>query len=385
MIIKRKRKPNFIGWLLGPLWGLDSTHRRPDFVLLIVVGLILFLGLVFLSSASSTLGYLRFDDAYRFVKQQLTHGILPGLAAFLIFIRIPYTFYKKFTWIWLIFSLILLIVVLISGNQYGSAQSWINFGGFSFQPSELVKLFFILFLAGWLTSQGDQIKDFKRGLIPFVIFLSLVCLLLMLQPDLGTFGIIAFVSLAMFFAAGARFWHLLTLIGAGLGAFGAIILAAPYRLNRISAWLNPDIDPQGISWQVKQSLIAIGSGGWFGEGLGASRQKSYLPQAANDSIFAIVAEEIGFVFTFLFLILFIILVQRGFRLIKKTPDKYAQLIVLGIIVMLAFQFFVNIAGMLALVPLTGVPLPFVSLGGSNMIIGLISIGILANISKCSKN
>lgn len=365
--------------------GWDATHRRPDFILLIVVGLILFLGLIFLSSASSTLGYLRFDDAYRFVKQQLTHGILPGLVAFLIFIRIPYTFYKKFTWIWLILSLLLLIAVLISGNQYGSAQSWIDLGSFSFQPSELVKLFFILFMAGWLTDQGDQIKDFKKGLLPFVIFLSLVCLLLMLQPDLGTFAIIAFVGMAMFFGAGARFWHLLILLGAGLGAFGAMILAAPYRLNRISAWLNPDIDPQGISWQVKQSLIAIGSGGWFGEGLGASRQKSYLPQAANDSIFAIIAEEIGFVFTCLFLILFIVLVQRGFRLIKKTPDKYGQLVILGVIVMLSFQFFVNIAGMLSLMPLTGVPLPFVSLGGSNMIIGLISIGILANISKCSKN
>jgi cell division protein FtsW len=160
-----------------------------------------------------------------------------------------------------------------------------------------------------------------------------------------------------------------------------MIKAAPYRMNRFVAWLNPDFDPQGIGWQIKQSLIAIGSGGWLGLGLGSSRQKSYLPMPANDSIFAVVAEEIGFIFTIIFLALFAILMLRGFRIIRHSEDNFAKLIALGITIWISLQIFINIAGMLQLLPLTGVPLPFISLGGSNLMVTLLSMGILANISR----
>ena len=283
----------------------------------------------------------------------------------------------------LILSIILLLLVLFTnlGNEYGTATSWIHFAGISFQPSEIVKLLFILFLAGWLNRKADDIKCLKVGVVPFTIILLIISVLIAKQPDIGTLMIIVLIALTMYFIAGAKLTHLISMVSIGLLGLFAMIKAAPYRLSRFTAWLNPDFDPQGIGWQIKQSLIAVGSGGWLGLGLGDSRQKSYLPMPANDSIFAVIAEEIGFVFTLGFLTLFVILMMRGFYIIKYTPDNFAKLIALGITVWLSTQIFINIAGMIQLLPLTGVPLPLVSLGGSNMVVTLVSIGILANISR----
>jgi cell division protein FtsW len=181
--------------------------------------------------------------------------------------------------------------------------------------------------------------------------------------------------------AGAKLTHLWSILGAGALAFIVMVKTAPYRMNRITVWLNPDVDPQGIGWQIKQSLIAVGSGGWLGLGLGASRQKSYLPQPANDSIFAVIAEEIGFIFTLAFIILFSILIYRGFQIVRQSNDNFAKLLALGITIWIALQVLINIGGMLKIMPLTGVPLPFISLGGTNLVVTLIAMGILANISK----
>jgi len=378
----RKRKNNFIAWLARPFWG-RGFGNQPDLVLLVVVGFLLFFGLLFLSSASSTLAFGKHHDTYFFVKQQLLHGILPGLLLFYIALRINYKVYEKLAYLFLIVSLILLLLVVFTnlGNQYGTATSWINLGGISFQPSEFVKLFFILFLADWLSKKGNRIKNFKTGTLPFVIILSIISVLIIKQPDIGTLIIIALIALAMFFASGAKWSHLAAIISVGLAGLLVLIKAAPYRLSRFTAWLNPDIDPRGIGWQIKQSLIAVGSGGWLGLGLGDSRQKSYLPMPANDSIFAIIAEEIGFIFTLCFLALFVILMMRGFYIIRNAPDNFAKLTALGITVWLSTQIFINIAGIIQLLPLTGVPLSFVSLGGSNLVVTLVSIGILANISR----
>lgn len=367
---------------MRPFTGRRGDGHQPDFTLLAIVGILLFLGLVFLSSASSTLAFFKYNDSYRFVKQQITHGLLPGLVLFYISLRINYQYYKKLSWLALITSFILLILVFLTslGGAY-SAQSWIILGNFSFQPAELVKLLLIIFLAAWLENKGSDVKNFKKTTLPFIFIVAIISLLILKQPDIGTLSIIALTAMAIYYAAGAKLAHFWSIVSAAVIAFITMIKAAPYRMNRITAWLNPDQDPQGIGWQIKQSLIAVGSGSWFGLGIGASKQKSYLPQPANDSIFAVISEEIGFLFTVAFLTLFVILIYRAFDIARHSQDNFAKLIAIGIGIWMAAQVFINIAGILKLIPLTGVPLPFISLGGTNLVVTLIAMGILANISK----
>ena len=378
-----RRNKSFLTWFLQPFQARRGEGHQPDLIMLAIVAILLFLGLLFLSSASSTSAFYRYHDTYRFVKQQITHGLLPGLLLFYLALRTDYQIFKKFYRFFLIFSLILLSLVFIThfNNNYGSAQSWIVLGGASFQPSELVKLCYIIYLAGWLEAKQEDIISWSKGTIPFLVILGIIAVLLMKQPDFGTLSIILAIALSMYFVAGARIQHLAYIIGAGLLSFVVMIKAAPYRMNRIIAWWNPDIDPRGISWQLKQSLIAIGSGGWFGVGLGLSKQKSYVPMPANDSIFAIIAEEIGFVFVVALIFIFAALLWRGLLIVKNAPDNFARFVALGIVVWLVAQILVNIAGMMQLLPLTGLPLPFISLGGSNLTVTLLAIGILANISR----
>jgi len=371
---------------LAPFSSRGEGHE-PDKVLLIVVLVLVFLGVVFLSSASSTLGFYRYDDSYFFVKQQLLHGVLPGLLVFYIMARVNYWHWQKLGPVFLVLSILLLGLVYFTnlGNEYGTARSWIHIGNISFQPSEFVKLFYILYLASWLDHHGKDVRTFGKGFLPFIIVLGIIGFLILAQPDIGTLSIIAILALAMYFAGGANLGHIAALIAASAGAFYMMVKTAPYRLNRFIAWLNPDIDPQGIGWQLRQALIAIGSGGWFGLGLGSSRQKSYLPQPANDSIFAVIAEEVGFIFTFLFLILFAAVLFRGFKIARQSEDNFAKFVAIGITTWISLQIFVNIAGLIQLLPLTGVPLTFVSLGGSNMIVSLGAAGLLLNISRFTRN
>ena len=381
MVIKRKRKNSFGYWLIKPFLASRGQDHQPDFVLLVCIALLIFFGLIFLSSASSNLAFYKYGDTYKFVKQQIVHGLIPGLLLFYIAIRIKYEHYLKIAWLGLFGSLILLVLVFLTSlsGEY-SAQSWIRIGGFLFQPSELVKLFMIMFLAGWFSKRGRQVKELSTA-IPFIIIMSVIAVMIIKQPDIGTLAIIGLTSLAMYYVAGANWKHFGAIVVAAGLSFVAMVKAAPYRMNRITAWLDPNVDPQGIGWQIKQSLIAIGSGGWLGVGLGASRQKSYLPEPANDSIFAVISEEIGFIFTMALIILFAVLMYRGFQIAKNSDDDFAKLIAIGITIWISLQIFINIAGMLKLMPLTGVPLPFISLGGTNLVVTLLAMGILVNISK----
>ncbi|MCB9802601.1 putative lipid II flippase FtsW [Candidatus Nomurabacteria bacterium] len=371
-------------WFLEPFSNTRLGHQ-PDFVLLSVVALLLFFGLLFLSSTSSSLAFeQRNQDVYFFVRQQITHGLLPGLLFFYLALRINYKVYQKFYFAFFAFSIVLLLLVFVPSLQLtnATAKSWINLGFFSFQTSEIVKLAFILFLAAWLDKIGPKIKYWKESLLPFLIFLGLISVLIILQPDLGTLSIIILSSIAMYFVAGANWKQLLSIISLGLISLAVMVKAAPYRINRFLAFLDPEKDPLGISYQIRQALIAVGSGGWFGLGLGYSRQKfNYLPEPAGDSIFAIIAEEIGFIFSVLFILLFVVLMIRGFKIVREAPDNFAKLVALGIIIWLSSQIFINIASIIGLLPLTGVPLPLVSLGGTNLLVTLLGIGILANISK----
>jgi cell division protein FtsW len=379
----RRARFNLIYWLIEPFYAKRGAGHQPDMILLVTVAVLTFLGILFLSSASATQSFYRYHDTYRLVKQQLLHGILPGLVLFYFAFRTDYVKLQKFSKLFLVLCFVMLLLVFVSKyqNQYGSAQSWIILGGFSFQPTELVKLLYIAYLASWLDGRYKELTSWSKGTIPFLVILLIISALIIKQPDFGTLLIILCVALSMFFVAGASRKHLIYIISSGILAFFVLIKAAPYRMNRFIAWWNPDIDPKGIGWQLKQSLIAVGSGGWLGLGLGNSKQKSYVPMPANDSIFAIMAEEIGFIFALGIIFLFVIVLWRGLLIAKYAPDNYSRFFAVGIVIWLTAQVFVNIAGLLQIMPLTGVTLPFISLGGSNLTVTLMAVGILANISR----
>lgn len=303
--------------------------------------------------------------------------------------RIDYRKLKKLALPFLAVSVILLLLVFIPGlgAGYGSAKSWINILGMSLQPSEIVKLTFLIYLAAWLGPKrgGREMQDTGTSFIPFIIVFGVIVLLMVLQPDIGTLSVIAIISLIVYFAAGAPLSHLGWITGGGIALFLLLIKIAPYRTARLVTFLHPELDPQGIGYQINQALLAIGSGGIFGLGLGLSRQKfQYLPEVAGDSIFAIIAEELGFIFIILFITALIFLAIRGFKIAKNAPDGFGRLLAIGITSWFVLQSFVNIGAMAGILPLTGIPLPFVSYGGTALTICLAAAGIMANISKYSK-
>jgi len=366
----------------------SSASHAPDWVLVFVFGLLLFLGLVTLFSASTALGFQKFGDSYHFIKRQLLHGLLPGLIFLFIFAKVNYQFWKRLIMPLLAVSIILLIIVFIPGigANYGTAKSWINIGTFSFQPSELVKLTFLLYLATWLEKRGTHgVKDLYTGFLPFLFLLGLVSGLMLLQPDMGTLAIIIFMCVAVFFASGAKLKHVAALLVAGVGAIYLLVLKSPYRAARLTIFLHPELDPQGIGYHINQAFLAIGSGGLFGRGFGLSRQKfQYLPEVTGDSIFAIYAEELGFIFCLILIGLFIAFMWRGFKVAKNSPDQFGRLVAIGVVSWITFQALFNISSMAGLTPMTGIPLPFVSAGGSALAITLAAVGILINISKQSR-
>lgn len=361
-----------------------ESKKKPDYVLIVSILALIISGLIVLSSASAVLSYERFGTNYYFFTHQLLYGVLFGVLAFYITSKVDYHHWKKLAALMLVLTIIFLLIVFIPGLslEYGGARRWIHLGPLTLQPTEMAKLTFILYLATWLDKRQKGIKDWKYGFLPFVTILGAVSFLIILQPDFGTLSIIIIAAIATYFVAGAKFSHLAVLGGGGLSLFLLLIKLAPYRMARLTVFLNPEIDPQGIGYQINQSLLAIGSGGLFGRGLGKSIQKyNYLPEASGDSIFAIMAEELGFLRVLILITLFLILAMRGFMIAKKAPDFFGQLIAIGIISWISFQAFLNIAAISGLVPLTGVPLPFVSYGGSALLFSLAAMGILVNISK----
>lgn len=354
--------------------------------LFMILGITLF-GLVVLTSASSPMGYERFGDTYYFFKHQLFLGIIPGMIAMTTTFFIPYQSWKKYAFPMLLVSILLLSMVFIPGigQDYGTfANSWVAIGSFTFQPSEVVKLTFLLYLAAWMAKQGDQIKDFQAGLVPFLVILGIIALLMLLQPDLGTLSIIAAMSMVIYFIAGGPILHLLGMAAAGSGLFAVAIKVSPYRAARFMTFLHPELDPQGIGYQINQSLLAIGSGGLFGRGYGHSLQKfQYLPEVAGDSIFAVMSEELGFFFTAMFLIVFVMMLLRGLKIAEGAPDKFGTYLVVGIIAWFGIQALVNVGAMLGIMPITGVPLPFVSYGGTALTVSLAAVGVVLNVSKAS--
>lgn len=354
----------------------------------ILVALVVF-GLLMLTSASWPKGFDDFlGDGYYFLKHQILFGLLPGIVGFLVAYNIPYQTYRKFALPMLGISILLLILVFIPGLGFEvkGAHSWIRIGTFSLQPSEIVKLTFLIYLAAWMEgSMAKNVKNTASGLIPFLVVLGGVMGLLILQPDTGTMGIIVLMALAVYFVAGAplKYFGFFGIAGAALLAI--LFTFSTYRADRLTAFLHPELDPQGSGYQINQALLAIGSGGFFGRGYGHSVQKfQYLPEVAGDSIFAVMGEELGFMLTSAFVLLYIGFLFRGLIIAERAPDAFGRYLVVGIMAWLGIQAFVNIGAMVGLLPITGVPLPFVSYGGTALVIALTAMGIVLNVSKYNR-
>lgn len=368
---------------------LGRKNQQPDWYL---VGLIMFLtifGLIILSSASVAAGWEKFGDSYWYIKHQILFGFLPGIALFIFFSRFDYYRLKYLAAPFLIVSVILLVLVFIPGigAGYGSARSWINVFGFSLQPAEIVKLTFMIYLAAWLSTRGERhLKDLHYGFLPFLFVLMIIIILMVLQPDFGTMAIIVFTSLIVYYIAGGSLIHLSWLTAAGISGLWLLIKISPYRAARLTTFLHPELDPQGIGYHINQALLAVGSGGFWGRGFGHSRQKfAYLPEVAGDSIFAVVAEELGFLISVAVVIIFILLLVRGLKMAKNCRDPFGRLLIVGIITWFVIQAFFNIGAIIGILPLTGIPLPFISYGGTSLMMVLAASGILVNISKQTSN
>ncbi|MFH1430757.1 MAG: putative lipid II flippase FtsW [Candidatus Uhrbacteria bacterium] len=366
--------------------------RRPrwldgDTSFLMAVALLIALGLIFLSSASAPLAYERFGSRSYYLWHQVYSGIIPGCILFFFFSRIRHEVLEKLAIPIFVIGVALLLLLFIPGFglSLGGSRSWLNLRVATFQPSELVKIGLILAFAAWATTRRPSwfhIKSWTFGFLPFLAVLGVVLGLIVLQPDVGTLGILACIGVVMAFVAGIRWHHLGVLILGGFGMLVALIAAAPYRLARLTAFLHPELDPQGIGYQVNQALLAVGSGGWFGLGLGHSRQKfAFLPEVISDSIFAVIAEEIGFFFSLALLVLIAYIIWRVLRAAFDASDEFDRLILVGIAAWWGVQTFVNIGAMVGLMPITGLPLPFVSYGGSALAVGMAAVGIVNNLTR----
>ncbi|MBU2564132.1 putative lipid II flippase FtsW [Patescibacteria group bacterium] len=357
--------------------------NKPDKGLIICILSLFILGLIILFSASFVISQENFGNSHHYFLHQLLYGGIIGLILFYIFSKIDYRFWKKISLLVLFISLILLVLLFIPnlGYTHAGAQRWLIIGPLSFQPSEFLKLAFVIYLAAFLTKKEVQ-KGYTNTFIPFLILMGIIGGLMTLQSDAGTLGLIAIVGLIIYFISGARLHQIAITLGMCAAGFFALIKFFPHRMARFIAFLNPSVDPQGISYQINQALLAIGSGGIFGIGLGRSAQKyNYLPEPMGDSIFAIFAEEMGFAGVLVLIGLFFFLAFKGFRIAKKINNDFGKLLSIGITSWLVVQAMMNICAISGLMPLTGIPLPFVSYGGSALAISLAGAGILVNISK----
>ncbi|MCR6095945.1 stage V sporulation protein E [Salipaludibacillus agaradhaerens] len=362
---------------------MPKVRTTPDLILLAVTLILVMIGSLMVFSASAVWADYRFDDSFFFLKRQLIFVSI-GLISMFLMIQVDYWRLKSLANIALMVCFGLLIIVLIPGVGLvrGGAQSWLGIGAFSIQPSEFMKLAMILFLAKYVSINQKYITTWKRGLFPILALIFTAFGLIMLQPDLGTGAVMVITCMVLIFVAGARVSHFFLLGGIGLAGFVGLIISAPYRLQRITSFLNPWEDPLGSGFQIIQSLYAIAPGGLLGLGFGHSRQKYfYLPEPQTDFIFAILAEELGFIGGTFVLLCFAVLLWRGLRIAIHAPDLYGTLFATGIIGMIAIQVMINIGVVIGLIPVTGITLPLLSYGGSSLTLMLTTIGVLLNISR----
>lgn len=361
------------------LHGVDRT-------LLVIVIFLTLAGFLIFSSAS--LGLLA-DDNARFSSvavSQFVFGLIGGTIAMLIASQIHYRFWRKYAFYIFLASLALTLLVFTPlGFEHGGAHRWLNIFGFSVQPSEFLKVGFVIYMATFLSGVQKQIETISHGLVPFLGITGVAGVVLLAQPDTDTFALMGLAAMAMFIVAGARWRDVAIIVASGIVMLILIASFRPYVMDRFTTFLDPDKDPQGSGYQIKQSLIAVGSGGLVGRGFGQSVQKfDFLPEPIGDSIFAVYAEEFGFLGSLVLVGLFAAFTFRGFRIASHSTDLFGMLLVVGFMSLIVAQAFLNIAAMISLAPLMGLPLPFISHGGTALLTTLASVGIVLNVSKYQK-
>ncbi len=363
-------------------------EKKIDRFFLTIVLLLVFIGIATFVSAS--LGILAKNEKL-FISvlfSQLVLGLGLGFVGMYFCSKINYKFWRKYSFFIFLVSIFLTAAVFIPylGWSHGGAQRWIQFGNFSFQPVEFLKFGFIIYFAAWLSWVKNRVQDFRFGILPFSIMFAIIAVILLKQPDTKNFILIGVTGISMLFISGVPMKYI-TVAGVGvLLVLGSLVFFTPYLQERVKTFINPSTDPRGSSYQIQQSLIAIGSGGIFGRGFGQSVQKfSYLPEPQGDSIFAVLGEELGFIGVLVAIFLYLLFTLRGFRIANNSPDLFGRLLVSGIVILIAVQSFMHIASVTGVLPLTGVPLPFMSHGGTALMIYLAAMGVVLNVSKFNKN
>lgn len=349
--------------------------------MLTITGLVVVYSASFVISLAETATATTPGTPYYYITRQLAWAIL-GVILMVVAMRTDYHIYRALAIPIMIVTIALLVLVLVAGVEGGGARRWIGFGDFTIQPSEFAKMAVIIYLAAWLVGKGDSVRSFEGGLVPFVIIIGGIGLLVMLQPNLGTTLVILAITVTMFFVAGASFVQMVALGTTGIGCIFMLATVAGYRMDRLTAFMDAEKDPLGNGFQTLQALIAFGNGGMTGLGLGASRGKFfYVPESHTDGVFAILGEELGIVATSAVLLLYMILMIRGYQIARRAHDQFGTLIATGITTWIAAQALLNIGGITRVIPLTGVPLPFLSYGGNALASVLLAVGVLMSVSR----
>lgn len=354
----------------------------PDTWLFASVAILVAIGLVMIFSASSASAYADYHDTMYFFKHQLM-WLAAGSAIAYGAYRIDYHLLKRAAPYLLLGSIFALLLVLVPhiGMSVNGARRWIGFHSLSLQPSEFAKIAIVIYLAAMLSTRGERITQFASGLFPLCIAPILMAMLVLKEPDMGTASLLVFVALTMFFTAGARIPHLLAIVGVTTPVVAFLTLASPYRRARILAFLDPWKDAQNTGFHIIQSLYALGSGGLFGVGLGTSRAKFYLPEEYTDFIFSVIGEELGLIGTIFVLALFVTLAYRAIRIALAAPDRFGFFLTVGCTAMIVIQAMINIGVVTSSWPVTGVPLPFISFGGSSLLVNLIAVALILNVGR----
>ena len=365
----------------------ETTRLRagqPDSAILSLVVILVVLGLITVYSASFALGDLEYGNAYYFVARQALWTVI-GVGLLVVLMRMDYRRLRSLSPLIMLAALLGLAAVLVPGigvDRYGASR-WIALGPLPpVQPSEFAKLALIIYVSAWLSGKQRNVRSFAAGFVPFVLMVGLVAGLVMAEPDMGTTIIIVLTTITLFFMAGGALTHLFALLSIGGVAASFLVLSGGYRMDRLFAFISPEADPSGRGFHILQLLIALGSGGVTGLGIGASRQKFfYVPSAHTDGVFAIIGEEMGFIGAVFVILLFAFLVYRGIRVMVNAPDNFGALLAIGVTSWIGYQAIINIGGITRSIPMTGVPLPFLSFGGSALAATLAGIGILLSVSR----
>ncbi|MFH1094484.1 MAG: putative lipid II flippase FtsW [Candidatus Omnitrophota bacterium] len=341
------------------------------------------IGIVMIYSTSAIYALENQGDSAYYLKRHLFY-VLIGIFCVFFVMKADYHYFRKIAKPLLLISFFLLVLLLIPGisRQVGGARRWFRFGSISFQPSELAKFAMIIYAADFLSRKKDVITSFLKGFLPIMLVMGSVCLLIIVQPDLGTVVAIVSISLLMFFVAGVKLAHILSFVLGSLPVLYILILSVPYRRNRILSFLDPWSDPQGTGFQIIQSLVALGSGGFSGLGLGHGRQKLlYLPAAYTDFIFSIIGEELGFIGTASIIMLLIFFLLQATKISLKAKDSFGQFLSFGLLSCLIIEAIVNMGVAISILPTKGLPFPFISYGGTSLVFNMIYVGLILNVGR----